>query len=195
MNKSSLKHGFKAKADKLAVQTRGELGLELTDPLDPPQLAEHLGIELLKLTSFSTTHEAEVITLTVTFPSDFSAALVPNDELVALVINDSHTIERQRASVTHECAHHLLGHEPQFHFANDGLRRLDNLMEEEADCLADSLLVPNDAVVAIMRKLGSIEAAAEHFGISQRLMRKRYNLSGAAYRMKYSGRNRVRASR
>lgn len=186
MAKSNLRYGFKKEAEDIALQTRGELKLSLTDPLDPFKLADHLGLIMMELSSLSMTCEAAVVTLTTRFSGDFSAALIPNGELIGLLVNDSHTIERQRASVTHECAHHLLGHEPQYHFTENGLRELDPRIEEEADCLADLLLVPNDAVVAMMRKLDSIDDAAVHFGVSRQLMQKRFNLSGAAKRLNYT---------
>lgn len=186
MAKSNLRYGFKKEAEDIALQTRAELELDLTDALDPFKLAEYLGLVVMELTSLSFTCEAAVVTLTTTFRGDFSAALIPNGELIGLLVNDSHTIERQRASVTHECSHHLLGHEPQYHFTEHGLRELDPRIEEEADCLADLLLVPNDAVVSVMRKLDSIDDAAAHFGVSRQLMQKRYNLSGAAKRLNYT---------
>jgi Zn-dependent peptidase ImmA (M78 family) len=72
----------------------------------------------------------------------------------------------------------MLRHAPEINFTENGARYFDDHVEREADLLGECLLVPTGAVVPVYRRLRTIDATADHFGVSRELMRKRYNLSG-----------------
>lgn len=175
------RRGFKAEVDRLVEKTRTDLGLKLTDPLDPRALAEHLGIEVFVLTDLHPICPEDVKHLTEVDIGAFSGTLLERDGRRAIFINDAHAEVRQKSTIAHECSHVMLGHTPDGHFTELGIRHFDRDVEDEADWLGDCLLVPTKAVVTVVREAGSVAAAAAHFGVSEQLMRKRYNLSGAKH--------------
>jgi uncharacterized protein DUF955 len=184
------RRGFEAEADRLVVETRSALGLELEVALDTRLLAGHLGIEVFDLTGLHAICPDEVEHLTTVDVSAFSGTLLERDGRRAIFVNDAHTEARQAATIAHECAHVILGHEADAHFSDLGIRRFDDRVEAEADWLGDCLLVPTPAVLSMMRRHGTLEACAVHFGVSEQLMRKRYNLSGARQIIERSDRRR-----
>jgi Zn-dependent peptidase ImmA (M78 family) len=88
----------------------------------------------------------------------------------------------------------MLDHRPDAHFAELGIRFYDRTIEREADWLAGCLLVPTKAVLPVLRRLRSMTACAGHFGVSEEMMRQRYNLSGAKTIIDRSTRRKQRAS-
>jgi len=146
--------------------------------LDARLLAGHLDIEVFDLTGLHAICPDDVEHLTTVDIGAFSGTLLERDGRRAIFVNDAHTKARQAATIAHECAHVMLGHEADAHFADLGIRHFDDRVESEADWLGDCLLVPTPAVLPMMRRHGTLEACAVHFGVSEQLMRKRYNLSG-----------------
>lgn len=173
----AFRRGFKAEVDRLVVTTRGGLGVGLHDRLDPASLAASLDIEIRPLTGLKSVCPEDVDHLTVVDTSAFSGTLLERDGRRCIFVNDAHTLARQANTIAHECSHVILGHMPKAF--TDGFRHFDNDIEREADLLGECLLVPTPAVVPVYRRLKTIDAAADHFGVSRELMRKRYNLSGA----------------
>jgi len=110
----------------------------------------------------------------------FSAAAVVIEDDALIVVNDSHTPQRQTSSIAHELAHLILRHPPGPAFGEFGSRTLTPKHEEEAEWLAGCLLVPAKGIKATMLRHGhSVRRAAEHYGVSVGLMRRR--LAQAAY--------------
>lgn len=62
----------------------------------------------------------------------FSGMLIPNRAGVVILINDSHSIQRQRATFCHEIAHFVLEHPFEISFSADRSCGLGGEYEEEA---------------------------------------------------------------
>jgi hypothetical protein len=139
--------GFKARANRLAVAVRADLGLSACDPLDPLAVCRHFEIDVVPLTSFG----REVAHFTDVERGAFSAVTVPCGIRRAIVHNDRHHPDRQRSNIMHEMAHALLGHRPCSAFNCDGERRYDGGIEAEASFLAGALLITNEAAWHIIR--------------------------------------------
>lgn len=175
-----MRRGFRKDAHELAVEVRSEIGVGRYDALDPWLLAVHLDIPVWKLSSYSDlpTRAAQVLQ---TETGTFSAMLAFIGPRRVIVHNDAHAITRQRADVSHELAHALLLHQPQA--AVDGQPpRFDLEQEEEARWLGGVLLVLDDFCVACAHRGVAIEVAAAQMGVSEQLMRWRFNMSGARRR-------------
>jgi Zn-dependent peptidase ImmA (M78 family) len=86
---------------------------------------------------------------------------------------------RQRSNIAHELAHALLMHPPHPPFCSKGDRTYDRDLEEEAGWLGPVLLVTNEGARWAMANGMSDAAAADHFDVSQDLMRFRFRMSGA----------------
>ena len=192
---SGLAWGFKSDANRIARELREELGLQSASPLDPWALAEHLGIPVVPLSEFRAAAPKAVERLMRGARSVFSAVTVFDGLKRLIVVNDSHSRERQASSLAHELAHSLLMHEQTAAFDEPGVRRWDATQEAEADWLAGALLVSDEAAVAIARQGLRVWEAARLYGVSVEMMRFRLNVSGAKKRVERAARwNRPRSS-
>ena len=122
--------------------------------------------------------------------SEWSAMSVPlnleNDDW-AVLVNDSHSIERQRVTVLEELWHILLGHKLTkiARVAEAYGRTYDEAEEHDAYYLASATLLPRSAIVkAVSNKLASKEIAKK-FGTSSELVEYRIKRLGLWW--EYSG--------
>src|SRR4051812_26134934 len=98
----SLRRGFKAEANRIAVRLRSDLGLRPHDPMDFDSLGEKLDVPIIPLSAFSKTCSSAVRQLTRGDPSAFSAVTVPRGEGKHLILhNDAHAPVRQRSNISH----------------------------------------------------------------------------------------------
>ena len=180
----SFVRGFKAHANRLALEVREELGLTETSPLCPWSLAESLAISVIPLSSLrgeSRTAAIHVDYLSAQGSSSFSAITVFRGYKRLIVHNDAHAPTRQRSNLAHEIAHALLHHPPHPPFCSAGQRVFDSALEAEAGWMGPVLLVSNEAARwAVAECLTELDAA-RHFGVSVDLMKFRLSMSGAAH--------------
>jgi Zn-dependent peptidase ImmA (M78 family) len=170
----ALRRAVRAQCEQIALDARSRLSLAAGDRLEPHTLAEHLGIGTLSLETFREAHPEAVEQLVKVNPGAFSGALVPFEERQTIVFNPVHPPTRHRHTICHELAHLLLEHKPEPPFDRDLKRRFNPIDESEADYLAEALLVPLIAARPAVERFGNdIDRAAEHFGVSSRLMRAR----------------------
>jgi hypothetical protein len=176
-----LRHGFKAEANRLAVQVRGELGLHAADPLQPAVLAEHLCIPISTFTAAAAA-DARIAVLLGAEKESVSALTVHRGPCRHIWVNDSHEIPRQNSSIHHELAHALLQHEPGPAFDPRGCRHWDGVVEAEADWLAGNLMITNEAAWLITRRRLKDTEAMLLYGVSKQMLTWRMNMSGAGSR-------------
>ena len=171
--------GFKAKANRIAVGLRSQLGLPSHSPIDIRVLLDRMGIPVVPLASF-TNSCPEQVALLRREAGEFSALLLPvqNGPRVVLV-NDFHSLVRQNSSLAHEASHALLAHSPEIVPAGMGCRNFDQQQESEANFLAGCVLITNEAARRIVMSGMSLDAAKEHYGVSDQMLQYRLNVSGA----------------
>lgn len=150
------------------------MGLAAIDPIDPAAICARFEIELIKLSELdfdcSRFLEAE--------SSAFSAVTVPRGGRIAIVHNDSHHPYRQRSNICHELAHCFLGHEGAPPLTENGERSHDGELEAEANFLAGTLLIPNEAALYIVKS--GLAVDAQHiYGVSRPMLDYRLRVSGA----------------
>jgi hypothetical protein len=186
-----VKRGFKSEAERLAVATRKQIGLDDRARLDLDSLRAQLGVEICSLSDLDGCSEA-VAHLHGAGQADFSAALVllPADGRL-VVVNDSHTKERLRNSVAHELSHLLLDHTATPGFDPLGNREWRADDEDEANWLAGCLLAPRDGLIAVMNGVRmDLTRAAGHYEISIELMRQRWHQTGCAKQVQRAAKRR-----
>jgi Zn-dependent peptidase ImmA (M78 family) len=195
------RRGFKTEATAIATEVRSELGLGLFDPLDPYALADHLAIPILGL-SVLAAEAPQIGHLLTVEPDVFSAVTVFAGTRRTIVHNDGHSRARQNSNLCHELSHGLLQHPPtpaldDRHELSHGLlqhpptpalddrgcRIFNQGIEDEATWLAGCLLLTEQAAMAIARGRWTRVDAAEHFGVSEAMIRFRINKTGAAVRI------------
>lgn len=166
--------GFKAKADRIALEVRGKIGLSPIDPLNVDALCDHMEISVIKMTSLL----CDVSKLCGNDNDCFSAMLVFSGMKLAIVHNDTHHPHRQRSNICHELSHCFLGHKA-CHLVNDNGKRVhDGDIEAEANYLAGSLLMPREAAIHVL-KHGLKSRARTMYGISQPMLEYRLRVTGA----------------
>ncbi len=76
------------------------------------------------------------------------------DVAAGIAIHVGHPLPLQRFTAAHELGHHLLGHESSFDDRDAIERQSDNPQEMQAQTFAASLLMSEDAVVAVLERRG-----------------------------------------
>lgn len=176
----ALKRGFKADAEWYAKDVRRDLGVDEADKICPWQLAAFLDHKVVDLSQFEEDHPLDVARLRrCTGAKGFSAVTIHKGSARLVILNDGHEKPRQTADLAHELAHGLLHHVPLPVCDETGVLAFDKTDEEEAHWLGPTLLVSGPAALSIARRRTPITAAANHFGVSEQLMRMRLNTSGA----------------
>ncbi len=178
---ANYRRGFKAAAERLAIEVRASMRLDYIERLDPRALAEHVGVLVFDLPEMRRLgmKEESLRFLLGRGRGEFSAGLFECSGVRVIVANTAHSVGRQASNIVHEVGHLLLCHEPPTAIIEAGCRRWDSAMEIEADWLAGELLVPRRAVLEIARRQVDTEVAAQQFGVSRTLMEWRLNHSGA----------------
>jgi Zn-dependent peptidase ImmA (M78 family) len=189
----AFRRGFKTEANDVARQIRKELDLRSTDPLDPRRLAAHLDIPIVPLSTMNGIPTV-VHYFTRRNTGEFSAVTIFDGTVRMIVYNDAHAPVRQVSDLAHELAHALLFHEPRPALDETGCRNWDEESEREAEWLGPALLVSEEAALDIAQKGLSLAAAAQLYGVSEKLIRMRLNVTGANTRIeraqRYSSRYR-----
>lgn len=183
--------GFLAKANRISLGLRHQLSLDAHAPMDVPRLVKHLNLELVPLSEFLPTHTPQIQTLCDGYKACFSATLLSTPAGRKILFNDSpaREIGRHNSDVAHEISHHLLVHPPSPPFDEDGNRHFSSEIEDEANCLASFLLIPNEAAWHIVKSGMRTDPACNVYGVSKEMLEFRLNKSGARIRF---ARSRVR---
>jgi Zn-dependent peptidase ImmA (M78 family) len=145
-------------------------------------LADLYGIRLIPLSSVETAAREHFL---VSHPEVFSGALIRVGSGFVIVENDTHMVERRRATLSHELAHVMLEHEFPLSLTAGERCTGEGSQEEEADRLGGELLIPYDAALRFARRNASDAVVAAEMGVSLPYAKWRMNASGArtiAYR-------------
>jgi transcriptional regulator with XRE-family HTH domain len=117
---------------------------------------------------------------------EWSAATIPlrdaNLDWV-IVLNDSHTIERRKATLMEEYCHLLLGHDMTTISAQEGVTFRDYKpeLESEAYYVGAAILVPADDLRARVAARQNASEIAGHYGVSRELVEFRIKRLGLWY--------------
>ena len=179
----SVPRGFKADADRIAIGLRHQMGLPDEAPIDLNALAAKLGFPIVPISTFADVSPEQVAQLVEGDTGAFSASLIQLNPGSIILVNDGHKFRRRNSNIAHEIAHALLAHAPQT-FDHLGGRSFNKDIEDEANCLAGHILIPNAAAMKIVRSGCTEDAACNRYGVSLEMLRYRLNTSGARIRHK-----------
>jgi Zn-dependent peptidase ImmA (M78 family) len=176
------RRGFKTWAEEVARRIRRELGLEVSSPLDPLQIAKHLGVLVLTPSDLRDLASDVRSRLLGDHSDSWSAITVSLGASHLIIRNSRHAQTRQKSSLAHELAHIILGHDPSLLFVTPksgiALRTHNREQEEEANWLAGCLLLPREALFSIRRHRLCDGDACDKYGVSLAMLRFRFNTSG-----------------
>ncbi|WP_413993750.1 ImmA/IrrE family metallo-endopeptidase [Labrys okinawensis] len=187
---SNLRRGFKTWCENAAASYRRDLALGRDAALDPLILARHLRIVVWTPEQVPGIKGDVVTHLTVTDADSWDAVTIQSHGVTAIVLNSAPDIGRRNNSLAHELSHIILEHEPAHVFHTpDGhmlMNEYNAVHEEEANCLAGTLLVPREALLQAIRLGLNDSRMASHFGVSPQLLRMRRNVTGVDRQLSYS---------
>ncbi len=114
---------------------------------------------------------------------EWSAMSVPLDDAHdewAVLLNDCHTLERQRVTVLEEFWHILLGHKltKVARVAESYGRTYDKAEEHDAYYLASATLLPRQAIIEMVSEKLAAEQIAAKYGTSRELVEYRIKRLG-----------------
>ncbi len=179
-----MRRGFKTWCETTAERYRAALGQKPDDPLDPADLAAHLGVTVWRPEEVPGLSESSLRQLTKHDSDSWSAVTIRVGNRVVSVINSSHALTRQRSSLSHELAHLILDHEPgRIDLSPAGhllLNSFERAQEEEADWLSGTLLVPRAGLVIAYRSTQDPRFLADQFGVSVDMLKWRLRMTGVA---------------
>lgn len=188
--KVTLQRGFKAKAEKIAVEYRQALGKNPWDPLCAFDLAKHLNIEVYSATEFIKDIKfVESLSTTGKEGSGWSALTMTTERNNRIIIHNTfHSDARQQSNIMHELSHIICGHQIEDKRLVNlpiGMRDYNPLHEEEANCLGSTIQLPRSALTWAKRiNMSEIEMAS-YFNASIEMVKYRLRLSGVLKQFYY----------
>jgi len=172
----------KEQLEAIASSFRADLEIGESDPLDSLQISVE-GIEVVKLTASDCLDARMKRKLRDDACWEWSAMSVPLDrdmERWAVLLNDCHTVERQRVTLLEEYWHILMGHKltKVARVAETYGRTYDKAEEHDAYYLASATLLPKDVVQDAVSKGVPPADLANRFGTSTELVEYRIKRLG-----------------
>ena len=177
-----MRRGFKAWCERTSAEYRQTLNLSLVEPLNPIDLAKHLGVVVWTPEDIPQLSRKSLAQLTSVDPSSWSAVTINVDQTNLVILNSAHSQSRLNNSLSHELSHLILNHKADQATVVDGgylfRDRYDKEQEDEANWLAGALLVPRDGLRKAYSNNDDEINLANQFGVSADLLRWRLRMTG-----------------
>lgn len=180
----ALVRGFKAKAEKIAVNYRKELLIHPCGSLCAFKLAEHLNIPVYEATEFLKLPK-EIARLSGVGEEDcgWSAlTMITQAGNTIIIHNPYHSPARQQSNMMHELAHIICKHSIDLSKYDMtipiGMTYFNEIQEEEAKCLGATLQMPRPGLLWAMKRNMDKTNIALHFNASVDMVTYRLNTTG-----------------
>lgn len=184
----TLERGFKAWAERTSMAFRRELDISVDEALPPQRLADYLDVNLITPTEVPGITDDVLHQLLENDPWGWSGVGIQIDGHWVVIFNPKKSAGRQSSDITHELSHTILEHQPATIIYSENLdmamRSFNPKQEDEANCLAWSLLLPREGLVRAKQRKLSLEQIAEQYGVTKSLVSFRLNTSGVEAQFK-----------
>ena len=186
------KRGFKAEAERNAVNYREILNIDSKAPLPAKILADYLDIKVVTPSAIFPKNSNSLNTLSSS--NNWSAlTLVCKSGKRLIIHNDRHSLPRQESNIMHEIAHVLCKHESPNKSLLDGIgilmRDYNETQEKEAEWLGGCLQIPRDALMWSLKKKMNNNEIADFFNASVDMVTFRINTTGVQRQLFFLQRN------
>jgi hypothetical protein len=182
-----LRYGFKAQAERISAKAREDLGVRAFAALDAKRYAEHVGVHILSFQELRLPERSRRQLLEVD-PTSWSGMTIRESGLIGVLVNPTHSPERQASTMMHEVSHVVLNHVPvRVDVSAAGILLVSEYSEndeDEANWLSGALLLPRDALRHYREKGWSPSRIAAHFGVSQQMCDWRIRMTGVDVQMR-----------
>jgi len=169
--------------EREAQRFRAYLGIAADDPVDGYEVAEWMGVDVRYPDGLSYLLDDARRALVHEYSDEWSGMTfhLP-DGIVVVVLNPTHSPRRRHATLMEEVGHLHLAHKPTTlaaDVATGAMRRTyHKRLEQEAYWFGGAVLAPKGGLHMIYKRGGTIDEAADHYGVSTDLVRFRSNLHG-----------------
>lgn len=184
-----MRYGFKAQAERISAEARQALGVSAIGPLDAKRYAAHVGVQILTIEELGLSGEARRQLLEVD-PTSWSGMAIRESGLIGVLVNPTHSPERQDSTMMHELSHIVLKHVPiRVDVSSAGILLVSEYSEDdedEANWLAGALLLPRDALKRYRERGWPAAKIIAHFGVSQDMYNWRIRMTGVEVQMRRS---------
>ncbi len=185
-----MRRGFKAWCENAAADYRAALRLRLEEPLNPEDLAAHLGVMVWRPEDVPELPINSLQQLTIHDRDSWSAVTLRLSNTNLTIVNSTHPPTRQRSSLAHELAHLILDHEPdRIDLSPAGhllLSSFEREQEDEANWLSATLLVPRAGLRVAYQSTRDSQTLADHFRVSLDMMNWRLRMTGIAKQVRHA---------
>lgn len=177
-----MKRGFKAHAERVALEQRRLLLLNEREPLFARALTKRHKVRVLTPDEIPHISLEDLRQLLEIDDSGWSGVTLYARGKPWIIHNTSHSPARQESDLTHEVAHIVCKHQPDRLIAIEGtsfvLRTYNDEQEQEANWLAGCLKLPRTALLWAVKRGMDNELIAQYFHASLQLVQYRRNVTG-----------------
>lgn len=183
----TLRRGFKAEAERKAVEIRTALGLKSHEPVDLRAVAHTKGVAIVLASDLVEVSRLEEIERLQAYA--FSACTFEIKERLFIVVNPLHSENRQNSDIAHELAHVILEHKLTEirELAGTPFRTCMADQEEEANTFAGTLLLPRPLLIKTAKVGKSWEDLVDQYSVTTSMARYRWNATGVARQIASAG--------
>jgi Zn-dependent peptidase ImmA (M78 family) len=184
----TLRHGFKADAERRAVELRRQLQLAPRDYARPEKLADAASVTIVDADRLIDRRRLEELEHIQAFA--FSACTFDIGGRRIIVTNPLRSGGRRNSDIAHELAHILLNHElaEVRDIAGTHFRTCEPGEEEEATALGGTLLLPRPLLYQAVRAGMDTTQIADHYNVTVDMARYRLNTTGVERQLRAQGR-------
>lgn len=174
----TVRRGFRAEAERIAVSVRSDLKLRPTDPLPLEDACSIRGIEVISAGDL--VDPERLVELERIQAYSFSACTLEARGRKVIIYNPIRSEARRKSDIAHELSHLLLEHELTEIREVGGVffRTCQADQEEEATNLAGALLLPRPLLLRAVRRGKDERAIARANGVTEEMARFRLNTTG-----------------
>jgi Zn-dependent peptidase ImmA (M78 family) len=174
----TLRRGFRAEAERIAVGVRKDLDLLPVDALPLQEAAQARSITLVSASELVDSKRLAELENIQAFA--FSACTFDIDGRSIIVFNPIRSEARHKSDVAHEFSHLLLEHEltEMREVAGVPFRICRADQEEEATTLGGTLLLPRPLLLEAVGRGMGVDDIASEYGVTLEMARFRLNTTG-----------------
>ena len=166
--------------EKRAIEIRRLAGVGYRERFDPALIAGILNYRIIGLSSLAELPAEFRECLTTGGQWSGAALPIAADGSAIIIVNDSQSRRRQRATIMEEICHLILGHQPSLIRTDSasGARTHDRRIEEEAYGVGAATLAPYQALAEMIAAEWPVERIANWFDVSRPLVEYRLRVTG-----------------
>ena len=174
----TLRRGFPADAERMALALRQELGLDPADPLPLEDAARTRHVQVVSAAQLIDVERLAELERIQAFA--FSACTFEISGRSVIVFNPLRSEPRRKSDVAHELSHMLLEHDLTEIRSVAGVpfRTCRGDQEEEATTLGGTLLLPRPLLLRAIAHGQGVEEIARECGVTIEMARFRVNTTG-----------------